>query len=221
MAPLAHRAVWLHAADRFLNRSDCGQVIVVIAAEDRDAFHQKFGANIAIMGVDICEGGATRSDSVKRGLECLADDVEYVAIHDAARPCIADPWIDRVFETATKTGAAILAVPVTDTLKRTDSEQLIRETVEREHVWSAQTPQVFRRDIIVEAYAKLGTAQVTDDAGLVERLGQSVSVVRGSPLNLKITTKEDLRLAEQILKILPKPKQDGFRHPFADDDLFR
>ncbi len=95
------------------------------------------------------------------------------------------------------------------------------ETVSREGLWEAQTPQVFRRELLVKAYAKRGGLQATDDAQLVERLGHKVTIVPGSPINLKITTREDLRLAEQALKALPKPKLLGPAHPFADDDMWR
>jgi 2-C-methyl-D-erythritol 4-phosphate cytidylyltransferase len=220
-APLAGRAVWLHSAERFMNRADVKQVIVCIAADDRDLFDLKFGANIAILGVEVVEGGEHRSDSVQRALECVKNEIEFVAIHDAARPCVADPWIDSVFEAARRDGAAILAAPVNATLKRTDDKKRVLETVSRESLWEAQTPQVFRRDLLIEAYAKRGKVPVTDDAQLVERLGKPVTIVPCSPLNLKITTRDDLKLAEQVLKVLPKHKLEGFQHPFADDSLWR
>lgn len=220
-APMGGRAVWLHAAEKFLNRADVKQTILVIAAEDRELFNMKFGANIAIMGVEVIEGGAERSDSVQRALERVKDDIDFVAVHDAARPCIADPWIEDVFAAAARDGAAILATQVQATLKRVDQKKRIIETVSRDGLWEAQTPQVFRRQLLIDAYAKRGRDSVTDDAQLVERLGHSVTVVPCSPLNLKITTRDDLKLAEQILKVLPKPKLEGFQHPFAADDLFR
>jgi 2-C-methyl-D-erythritol 4-phosphate cytidylyltransferase len=249
-APLGGRAVWLHAAEKFLNRADVKQTIVVIAAEDRELFNMKFGANIAIMGVEVIEGGAERADSVQRALERVKDDIDFVAIHDAARPCIADPWIDDVFAAAARDGAAILATQVQATLKRVEqhgarsreqgaksvehgkkqssgstlhapSSLLISETVSRDGLWEAQTPQVFRRQLIIDAYANRGRDNVTDDAQLVERLGHAVTVVPCSPLNLKITARDDLKLAEQVLKVLPKPKLEGFSHPFSADDLFR
>jgi 2-C-methyl-D-erythritol 4-phosphate cytidylyltransferase len=220
-APLGGRAVWLHAAEKFLNRADVKQTIVVIAAEDRELFNMKFGANIAIMGVEVIEGGAERTDSVQRALERVKDNIDFVAVHDAARPCVADPWIDDVFNAAARDGAAILATQVQATLKRVDHKKKITETASREGLWEAQTPQVFRRQLLIEAYAKRGRDSVTDDAQLVERLGHAVTVVPCSPLNLKITTRDDLKLAEQVLKVLPKPKLEGFRHPFAADDLFR
>lgn len=219
-APLAGRAVWLHSAERFMNRPDVKQLMVVVAAEDRDLFDLKFGANIAILGVQIVEGGQHRADSVQRALEQVKPEIEFVAIHDAARPCLADAWIDAVFTAAAKDGAAILANSVSATLKRVDQNRRVTATVDRESLWEAQTPQVFRRDLIVKAYANRGQDAVTDDAQLVERIGHPVSIVSCSPLNLKITTRDDLKLAEQVLKVLPKPKLEGFQHPFADDNLW-
>lgn len=216
-APLANRAVWLHSAERFINRDDVSQVIIVVSPEDREYFDFKFSSNVTILGIDVVEGGAERADSVERALARVKPECDHVAIHDAARPCLAEAWIDRVFEQAIKSGAAILAIPVAGTLKRSKDGRSIQETVPREGLWEAQTPQVFRRDLLLEAYAKRGGFVATDDALLVERLGQSVSIVQGSPVNMKITTQEDLRLAEHALKALPKPKLTGSAHPFADD----
>src|SRR3954466_4925 len=212
-APLGGRAVWLHSAERFMNRPDVKQVIVCVGADDRDYFNMKFGANIAILGVQVIEGGEHRTDSVQRALERVKDEIDFVAVHDAARPCIADPWIDAVFEAATRDGAAILAAPVQATLKRTDQKKTIQETVSRDGLWEAQTPQVFRRELLLEAYAKRDKFPATDDAQLVERIGHPVTIVPGSPINLKIATREDLRLAEHALKALPKPKLSGPAHP--------
>ena len=220
-APLEGRAVWLHSAEKFLNRDDVKQVIVVISPEDNEAFHSKFGANVAILGIEVVMGGNERAESVANALARVRADIDFVAIHDAARPCLADVWIDNVFNAAVKSGAAILAVPVTSTLKRVRADHTIQETVAREQLWEAQTPQVFRRQLLVDAYARRSAAAATDDAQLVERLGQSVTVVPGSIMNLKITTKDDLRLATHALKALPKPKGLGPLHPFADDDMWR
>jgi 2-C-methyl-D-erythritol 4-phosphate cytidylyltransferase len=220
-AILGGRAVWLHSADRFLNRGDVKQTIITVAPEDREDFDRKFGANVAIMGIDVVEGGEHRADSVQRALERVRSEIEFVAVHDAARPCTAEKWIDQVFEAAARSGAAILAAPVAETLKRVDGKKQITATVDRASLWTAQTPQVFRRELLIEAYAKRGNDSATDDAQLVERLGHAVTVVPCPAMNLKITTRDDLRLAEQVLKVLPKPKLDGFNHPFAGDDLFR
>lgn len=220
-APLENRAVWLHAVDKFLNRNDVKQVLLVISPEDRESFFSKFGANIAVLGVEVVEGGAERTDSVANALARVQADIDFVAIHDAARPCVAETWIDEVFAAAAKTGAAILGVPVTSTLKRVAKDQTIQETVARADLWEAQTPQVFRRQLLIDAYARRGREPATDDAQLVERLGHKVAIVSGSPMNIKITTRDDLRLAAHLLKALPKPKGLGQLHPFAEDDLWK
>ena len=220
-APLADRAVWLHSAEKFLHRDDVKQTIVVIAADDREYFDFKFASNVAILGIDVVEGGQERADSVEKALARVQPDIDLVCVHDAARPCLADEWITRVFEAAERTGAAILALPVSATLKRVRSDNTIEETIAREGLWEAQTPQVFRRQLLLDAYAKRGNLNATDEAQLVERLGHKVTVVRGSPVTIKITTQEDLRLAEQALKALPRPKFSGPAHPFAGDDMWR
>ncbi|MBU6221622.1 MAG: 2-C-methyl-D-erythritol 4-phosphate cytidylyltransferase [Planctomycetes bacterium] len=220
-APLAGRAVWLHSAEKFLERDDVKQVVIVVAPEDRDAFVEKFGANLAFMGVTLATGGAHRADSVRNGLEKFNPEIDMVAIHDAARPCIASAWIDRVFEAGARTGAAILATPVVSTLKRVGPDGTIQGTVDRTDLWEAQTPQVFARALLEKAYATRAGEQPTDEAQLVETLGQKVTIVPGSPINLKITSRDDLRLAEQALKALPKPKLSGPAHPFAGDDMWR
>ncbi len=220
-APLANKAVWLHSADRFLNRGDVVQTILAIAPEDRADFLMKYSANIAILGIEVVDGGAERADSVEAALARVKPDADFVCVHDAARPCLADAWIDAVFAAAEKSGAAIPAIPVANTLKRVSADRKIVETVSRENLWEAQTPQVFRRQLLLDAYARRGGFNATDDAQLVERLGHAVAVVPGSPVNIKITTKEDLRLAEQALKALPKPKLAGAAHPFEDDDMWR
>lgn len=219
-ASLDNRAVWLHSAEKFLNRNDVAQTILVISPDDREYFMSKFGANVAILGVEVVDGGAERADSIQKALEKVKPEIDLVAVHDAARPCLADEWISEIFAAAEKSGAAIPAIPVGGTLKRVSGGAIV-ETVSREGLWEAQTPQVFRRELLMKAYAQRGGMAATDDAQLVERLGQKVTIVPGSAINLKITTREDLRLAEQALRAIPKPKLLGPSHPFADDDMWR
>ncbi len=225
-APLDGRPVWMHAAEKFSNRGDVKQILIVISSEDLDDFQEKFGGNAAMMGIEIIVGGTERSDSVQAALARVRPDIDFVAVHDAARPCIAEEWIDRVFEKAIHTGAAILAAPVTATLKRVGDDKIIqgtvpRESAPRETLWEAQTPQVFRRQLLLDAYARRGIESSTDDAQLVERLPHPITIVPCSAMNLKITSKDDLRLAAVILKVLPKPQLLGPAHPFADDHLWR
>src|SRR5262249_5107388 len=130
--------------------------------------------------------------------------------------------VDAIFAKGEKTGAAILAVPITDTIKRVDAQQHVAETVSRQGLWLAQTPQVFRKDWLTEAYAKRNKADksITDDAQLVEAVGHQVAVVEGSASNIKITTKSDIFLAEAVLKSRPKPKPTGPAHPFAEEEMW-
>jgi 2-C-methyl-D-erythritol 4-phosphate cytidylyltransferase len=219
--PLDGRAVWVHAAEKFTDRSDVKQIILVISPDDRELFQEKFSGPAAFMGVEVVEGGAERADSVAAALARVKPNIDFVAVHDAARPCLVEAWIDKVFAAAEKTGAAMLATPVNGTLKRVATDQTIVETVSREGLWEAQTPQVFSRQLLLDAYARRGTLAATDDAMLVEQLGHKVTVVPGSAMNLKITSKEDLRLASAVLKALPKPQIFGPAHPFQDDDKWR
>jgi 2-C-methyl-D-erythritol 4-phosphate cytidylyltransferase len=218
-ANLDGRAVWLRCAELFVTRDDVCQCLIVVAPEDQETFRRRYQANLAFMNVQIANGGAERFDSVANALAMVKEEAEFVAIHDAARPCVTVELIDTVFTSAVKTGAAMLAVPVSDTVKRADDKGLVKETIDRRNVWLAQTPQVFRRDWLVEAYAKraqLGR-DLTDDAQLIEALGHPVYLLQGSTTNVKITTREDLALAEAVLKSRPKPKAARPIHPFEDE----
>ncbi len=220
-APLDGRAVWLHSAERFLNRDDVKQLILVISPEDREMFQQRFAANVVILGIEVVDGGRERVESVENGLARVRSDIDFVVIHDAARPCLAPEWIDRVFQAGEKTDAAILGVPVSSTLKKLRDDNTVAETVSRQGIWAAQTPQVFGRQLLLDAFARRTDAVATDEAQLVENTGHAVTVVRGSPINLKITSREDLRIAAHMLKAMPKPNLLGPAHPFADDDHWR
>jgi 2-C-methyl-D-erythritol 4-phosphate cytidylyltransferase len=175
------------------------------------------------MNVRIADGGAERFESVANGLGAASADAEFIAIHDAVRPCITEAMINAVFSVAAQKGSAILAVPVTDTVKQVDSQNQIKTTMPRQGLWLAQTPQVFRREWITDAYSKRGQLgkDITDDAQLVEAAGHPVHVVEGSASNIKITTKNDLMLADAILKAQPKPKPKGPAHPFAEEEMWK
>ena len=216
---LKGRPVWVRTVEQFVNRTDVAQTIVVISPDDLEWFKEKFRPNLAFMDIEIVVGGAERADSVQNALARVRADIDFVAVHDAARPLIVKEWIDQVFRAAEKTDAAILATPVTSTLKRVDASQSIAETVSRINLWAAQTPQVFRRQLLLDAFAQRGTSQPTDEAQLVEQLGQKVQIVLGSPLNIKITTPDDFRIAELLLDALPREKLPSYLHPFADEPI--
>jgi 2-C-methyl-D-erythritol 4-phosphate cytidylyltransferase len=217
------RAVWLRSAELFVTRNDVCQCLLVVGKDDEELVRRRYGANLAFMNVQIVEGGRERFESVANALKLVKPEADFVAVHDAVRPCLTDELIGAVFARAKEKGAALLAVPVHDTVKQVDDQHRVRGTLPRQGLWLAQTPQVFRRDWLLAAYAardKLGQA-ATDDAQLVEAAGHPVTVVEGSPSNIKITTKGDLMLAEAILKGRPKPKGQGPIHPFAEEEMWK
>lgn len=213
---LKGRPIWVRSVEVFANRDDVVQTLIVIAPEDIDFFKEKFQANLAFMSIEIVPGGHQRADSVKNALARVKADIDFVAVHDAARPLVVKPWIDKIFAAAEKSGAAIPAVPISSTIKRVENGRIV-ETVPRTGLWAAQTPQVFRRQLLLDAYARWDGSEATDEAQLVERLGHPITVVEGSPLNVKITTQEDFRMAESLLSALPQEKPLRALHPFADE----
>jgi 2-C-methyl-D-erythritol 4-phosphate cytidylyltransferase len=215
---LGRQPMFLKTLEAFTGRDDVIQTLLVVSSSDAPEIRERFGGNLSFMGVDLVEGGASRSESVRNALAAVKDEAELVAIHDAARPCIAQPWIDAVFAKAAECGAAILAHHVVGTVKRVNEQGEIHDTLPREQfadLWEAQTPQVFRRDVLVKAYQNNNDA--TDDAALVEAIGQTVHAVPGDPRNIKVTTPHDLNVARAIIDHLPRKKTSRFGHPFQDD----
>jgi 2-C-methyl-D-erythritol 4-phosphate cytidylyltransferase len=209
------RPVFIRAIELFVNREDVCQVLLVVAPEDMETMKERFGGNLGFMGVQVVEGGSERTESVRNALAKVASEADFVCVHDAVRACVSQVWIDEVFKVAGKTGAAILACPLHGTLKKVGPDNRITETVERSALWEAQTPQVFRKDVLTRAYgaAKSGA---TDDAALVEAIGEPVTVVRGDPRNIKITTPGDLGFASAVVDALPQPKPKKSAGPFDE-----
>lgn len=146
----------------------------------------------------IAIGGKRRQDSVYAGLKKLRN-AKWVLIHDGARPCIEHSTVVEGVQAAIETGASTAGTPIYDTVKRVTSDELVLSAVERGGLWSIQTPQIFRMDQIIEAHTTISD-DVTDDSSMIELLGRPVTVFNGSPMNIKVTTREDLSLAEAILK---------------------
>ncbi|PYI50164.1 2-C-methyl-D-erythritol 4-phosphate cytidylyltransferase [Paenibacillus flagellatus] len=157
----------------------------------------------------ITAGGSERQHSVRIGLERLPDGIEVVAVHDGVRPFLTGELIDRCLDKAGESGAAVVAVPVKDTIKVVDPSGRIESTPERRSLWAVQTPQAFRLDLLVEAHREAEREGFvgTDDATLVERLGHPVYVVEGDYANIKITTPDDMLLAERLLQ--EREESDG------------
>jgi 2-C-methyl-D-erythritol 4-phosphate cytidylyltransferase len=197
-APIHRKPVWLYSAEKFYGREDVAQLIIVISPDDLTWFFRFYADEINRMFLLVVAGGKERADSVRNALSVVRSNVDFIAVHDAARPCISKLEIDAVFRQARIDGAAMLATPIAGTIKRVYDGQIV-ETVNRENLWEAQTPQVFRRDILLKAYEHQEHTNSTDDAQLVENAGYAVSVVPADRSNIKITTQTDLTLAETIL----------------------
>lgn len=148
---------------------------------------------------DVVPGGASRRESVASGLAAVGPDARWIVVHDGVRPLVSPALVSRVLAAARVHGAATAGLPVSDTVKRVEPGGRIVETVDRTTLWSVQTPQAFARALLEEAHRQGGELDATDDAGLVERLGRAVYVVRGSAKNVKVTTEEDLEIVASWL----------------------
>jgi len=212
-AQIDSRPIFIRSIELFINRPDVVQTILTVSPDDYDVVREKYAANIMIMGLKLVKGGNERYESVRLALEHVAPEAELVCVHDAVRPCVLESWIDQVFAEAGKSGAAILAAPLAGTIKRVAESGVIDATVPRTGLYEAQTPQVFRKDILLKAYADLpADFQPTDDAQAVERTGHGVTIVATDHRNLKITTPGDMTLAAALLKDMgrkPKGKSMG------------
>ena len=215
---LMGRAAFLRSIEYFSNRDEVKQIILAISKEEEELVTVKWGSTLAFNGVKLCFGGAERFDTVANALEKISEEIELIAVHDAVRCCLTNDWVDAVFEKAAETGAAMLACPVNATLKRVE-KGVITETIDRDKLYEAQTPQVFDAKLLKKAYANIGKldkAKITDDAQLVESLGQKVHIVETDYSNLKITRKSDVPIAEAIIKSRPKPKPEGPIGPYIE-----
>ncbi len=217
-ALIDNRPVFIRSVELFLNRPDVCQVVIAVAPDDYDVVKEKYAANIMFMGLKLVKGGAERFQSVRAALEHVVPEADLVCVHDAVRPCVLESWIDNVFAEADKTGAAILAAPLTGTIKRVAESGVIDATIPRENLYEAQTPQVFRKDVLLKAYADLpDDFRPTDDAQVVERTGHPVAVVASDRRNVKITTGSDMNLAAALLKDMGrKAKGPAPRGPFEE-----
>jgi len=184
--------------DAFEKCKAVDQIVVVVSKANVERCRQLIAEKKRSKQFEVCAGGKRRQDSVAAGLKQLKD-CDWVVIHDGARPLVTKDLIERGLKAARETGAAVAAVPVTDTIKIAGDDKIVHQTPPRQKLWAVQTPQVFRTGLISEAYRK-AEGEVTDDASLVERLGYKVKLYMGSYDNIKITTNNDLLIAEILLK---------------------
>jgi 2-C-methyl-D-erythritol 4-phosphate cytidylyltransferase len=197
---LAGKPLLLYSLETLASCPDVAAVIVVVPPAHVDDLAQKLQAAQLTNLTAIVPGGDSRAESVLQGLDSLPEDVELVAVHDAARPFATVELFAEVFRAAEQCGGAIAAAPVTDTLKRADLGR-ITQTLDRTTVWQAQTPQVFARSLLAAAIRSDidRQAEITDEAQAMENAGHPVHIVSNTDLNLKISTPADWRFAEFLL----------------------
>lgn len=199
-ARIAGKPVVVHAIDAFQGAPSVTEIIIVTRP---DRLHE---LKSLLQGQDkvkeIIAGGEHRQDSVKAGLAALSREARYVAVHDAARPLVTQEQIESVFLAARDHGAAALAEPITDTLKRVDAELRVVESIDRRQLYGMQTPQIFARDLLEEAYRDVFAKglQITDEVSAIEHLGKTVRLVANAEPNFKITFERDLPVADFVMR---------------------
>jgi len=196
--------------DSFLEVESVGEIVAVVPPALLKAAERSVKARPNPRGVRLAvtPGGPARQDSVRMGIAALTRALPFIAVHDVARALVTSELIERVLHAARKTGAAIPACPVRDSLKEIASGRVLR-SIDRERVAAAQTPQIFSRDILARAHAAARdqNMEASDDAMLVERIGSEIAVVPGEPRNLKLTEPEDLVTLEAWLRALPEVEE--------------
>ena len=197
-APLAGQPVLLRVLQPFIDCPSVDRIVVVLNNRNYDEGKELITEQNWEKEVAVCIGGRRRQDSVLAGLKLLGD-CDYVVIQDGARPFVTIDLIERGIDAAMDTGAAVAAVPTTDTIKMADQDMIARQTLPRDNLWLCQTPQVFLYDVLIKAYREAIT-DVTDDAQIVELAGGTVKLYQGSYDNIKITTPADLAIAEVLWK---------------------
>ncbi len=197
---LGKKPIIVYALEVFQKCSSIDSVIVVAAKKFVPRFKNIIRRYRLSKVKNVVAGGATRRASVSNGLKALDQDTDLVVIHDGARPFITRKLIEKSIRTAQKQAALIVAVPVKPTIKAADRKTLtVEATLKRDTLWEVQTPQIFKKTIIVEAHRKNKSIDPTDDALLVEKIGGKVKILAGDYQNIKITTQEDLIFARAIL----------------------
>jgi len=212
------RAVFVRSVELFSDHKAIKQVLLGISPDDEEMVDVKWGPNLKFFGVKLFFGGEQRFDTVGNGLKLVKDDIDLVAVHDACRCCVTAEIIDKTIAAAEKSGAAIPACPVAATIKQ-GKDGVIVKTVDRSDLFEAQTPQVFDAKLLRKAYANLKNLdqnKISDDAQLVEALGETVTIVETDSSNIKITRVSDIAIAEAIIKARAKLAVKGPIGPYIE-----
>ncbi len=199
---LHDKPIFLHTVERFARIDSVREIVFVTGSEEIHTLRKQWQDTLSAHKVKkIISGGKRRQDSVYQGISNVDPDMEIILIHDAVRPLVKQEHVDAVINKVKEAGAAILAAPMKATVKEVGNNLLIQRTIPRSSLWMAQTPQGFKRELIVKVFDRFKNTdtEFTDDAQMVEQAGYPVYIVQGTDENIKITTPEDIRLAEALL----------------------
>ena len=199
LSPVLGSPLISYALRTFNNNDYVSSIVLVVSSHRLEECQRLVEEHGFDKVLDVCEGGKRRQDSVRLGLDRLGA-MTWTMVHDGARPLVDDMMIEVGLAAASETSAAMAAVPLNDTIKVAGSDGIVLRTVDRAGLWAAQTPQVFRTDLLVEAHCRI-VSDVTDDASMVENIGGRVKLFMGSYDNLKVTMPEDLLLVDALLRV--------------------
>ncbi len=233
---LGGRPLLVRTVEFFTKREEVDQIIVAGPPNDMDAFKERFGPSFAFHGVLIVEGGQERGESVNNALSSLKKGIDRVAIHDGARPAISDSLFEKLLLACGQLNAVAAALPIAGTVRRTTTDRRtigeeddiadaifgdtgrstvevfqVDKTIDRSHLWEMQTPQIFSVDLLIRAYKDAAWQNATDDAQLIEAIGEVVHLVQGESRNIKVTTPSDLKLIKAILGVKNAPQRPAHK----------
>ncbi len=220
-AKVKGREVFMRSLELFIARGDVCATVLLVAQDKAEQIKTKYGPHLAFASVKVV-AGKDHFDGVAAALEQIPADADLIAVHDAARPAVSAMQIDKLIETAAKTGAAMLAAPLRQNIRKVDKDKKISAILDSADLWFAQTPQIFKAQILRDAYAKRAefAKGCADDADLVAAAGTAATVLPSSWRNIRIVTSDDLTVAAPIIDAVPKPKPKGPTGPYAEDKMW-
>jgi 2-C-methyl-D-erythritol 4-phosphate cytidylyltransferase len=233
---LGGRPLLLRTVEFFTKREDVSEIVVAGSPKDYEGFKERFGPSLSFHGVKLVKGGDSRTQSVAKSLKVISDEITHVAIHDSARPAINNNLFDRVLLASNDFDAVAAALPISGTIKRVSSSSStiadedaiadsilgtssqvtidafqINETIDRTNLWEMQTPQCFELSLLKRAYEQDNLNSFTDDAQVVENLGEPVYVIKGDSRNIKVTNPSDIHLVKAILGVKGAPERPAHK----------